>query len=333
MLSRRFLLILGAVLAIIGLLAWLTGLPLGGPTPVTASGGLAPARFRLGLIPERNLYEQRKAFRMLADYLETHVQISRGASTLDSGPALRVELVTSSNYAGILKDFASGEIDGAFLGSLVTVLAVDRSGAEVLAKSVNLDKKDTYAGVVFTLPTSGIGALAELHGRRLGAVRTTMAGSIYPRFALGQAGIGDDALPEWVWCGTHDDVIEEVVAGRVDAGAVKDLRLDAYERAHPGVIFRRLATGPRVPDSAFVVSRSLTPDVRQGIVAALLAMEADPHAKLTLEGLQTSRFERCDISEYGPLYDMIEALGPKWQATGVESAAPKRPAGAARRGN
>jgi len=321
---RRTFLLLGALLTLLGGFAALALLPADRVAPGPVSG-VQGVRFRLGLIPDRNLYDQRLAYRALADYLQSHTHLGRGASTLDAAPPLQIELVTSSNYAGVLKDFADDDVDGAFLGSIVAVLAADRCGAQVLAKSQNLSGQDTYAGVLFVTEKSPISSMADLKGKKLGAVRTTMAGSIYPLFALQNMALAADARPEFLWSGTHDDVIEEVLARRVDAGAVKDLRLDAYEREHPDVKFRRLATGPRAPDNAFVVSRKLPSDLREALVAALLAMQKDPDAQGVLQRLKLRSFQPCTLAEYQPLYDMIDAVGPRWAETGIEGSAPQRP--------
>jgi len=314
----------GGILLTTAILCWLWLAPIAAPPGPPPPGRQKSAIFRLGLIPDRNLYDQRKAYRALGDYLETHVHVSRGASTIADNPPLHIELVTSSNYEGILRDFTGGDVDGAFLGSLVAALAIDRCRAQVLLKSENQAGQNTYAGVIFVPQSSPAHTLADLAGKKMAAVRTTTAGAIFPVYAYQQAGL-QSALPAVIWSGTHDDAIEEVAAGRADAGAVKDLRLDLYEHAHPGVSFRRLSTGPRVPDGAFVVDRRLSPDVRDAIVATLLHMNDNPDAKPVLDKMSLSRFVPCEASEYAPLYDMIETLGPNWPAAGVEGSPPRRP--------
>jgi phosphate/phosphite/phosphonate ABC transporter binding protein len=323
MMFHRFTLLFVLVLAA-GLVAWSACTREGGAGSGPAASGPKPVEFRLGLVPDRNLYDQHLAYRALADYLESHTRLPRGNSTLDHGPSLKITLVTSSNYAGVLKDFTDGDIDGAFLGSLITVLAVDRCNAQVFTKCQSATGVDTYAGVIFVPEKSPITTLADLHGKKLGAVRTTMAGSIFPLYALKNASLGDGKAPDILWSGTHDDVIDEVLAGRVDAGAVKDLRLAAYEAEHPDQKFRRIATGPRAPDNALVISRKYPPEIRDAIIATLLDMSPDRDAQPALAKLGLKGFARCEISEYAGLYDMIESLGDQWKAAGVDGAAPRR---------
>ena len=56
-----------------------------------------------------------------------------------------------------------------------------------------------------------------------------------------------------LWVGTHDDVVSEVMAGRADGGAVKNLRLDVLLKEHPDWKIRRLAEGKEVPNNALLV--------------------------------------------------------------------------------
>ena len=106
--------------------------------------------------------------------------------------------------------------------------------------------------------------------------RTTVAGSIFPLFAFHQASITPTSAPRS--SGPARRCHRELLNHRADAGVSKDLRLDAWEHEHPGTTFRRIATGPRAPDSAFVVSRDLRPDLRDALLAALLNMHKDPAA-------------------------------------------------------
>ncbi|MGN6369231.1 MAG: phosphate/phosphite/phosphonate ABC transporter substrate-binding protein [Phycisphaerae bacterium] len=320
--KSRLLFFLLALVAIVAILSWLAISPTEVAPPASEPAPVPPLRFRLGLIPDHNLYEQRRGYRLLADYLDTHVHLNKNISTFTQGPPLRVELVTSSNYAGILNDFEDNEVDGAFLGSLVAVLAMDRCGAQVMIKTHNSTGQDTYAGTLFVPADSPLELPADLRGKKLAAVRTTMAGSIFPQFCFQQLQINDHDRPRILWSGTHDDVIEEVLARRADAGAVKDLRLDAWEREHPGNHFRRIATGPRAPENALVLSRSLSPEIAAGIVAALLHMQDDPDAAPVLQSLQVRRFETCHPSEYAALYNMIDALRHHWDETGIDGPPP-----------
>jgi phosphate/phosphite/phosphonate ABC transporter binding protein len=284
----------------------------------TATSKLAP--LRIGLIPERDLFEQRKAYQLLALYLQKH---------LPHTPT--VELVTASSYKGILQDIQEGTVDVAFAGSLVAILAADRFDAQVLLKSES-DRPGgrplaTYTGVLFVREDSPARSVTDLAGKRVAGVRTTMGGAVFPLYLSGQ--VPADQLFELVWAGTHEDVIREVVAGNVDAGAVKNTRLDAWELGpaqatiHSDRKFRRLSQGPAAPDNALVVRKDFDPVRRDAVVAALLGLHNDPEGQAVLAALSVRRFLPCTLDEYGALYQMIDALGPRWNALNIEGPAPR----------
>lgn len=282
-----------------------------------AAGETSPAPkagLRLGIIPERDVFQQRKAYRLLGDYL--------ASKNVAAGP---VEISTSSSYAGALQDMQEGQIDAAFVGSLVAVLAYDRCQAQVLLKSETLGGRDTYSGVVFVREDSPARSFVDLLGKRIGGVKTTTAGAVYPLFLIRQLGWEAHDVPALVWAGTHDEVLAEVAAGHLDAGAVKDSRYDAYVAAHPEARLRKLCESSRVPNNALIVRKDMPAAQRARLVQVLLDMPADPAAAETLQALEIRRFTRCDIAEYAPLYDMIEKIGPMWFAMEAGTA-PRRPA-------
>jgi phosphonate transport system substrate-binding protein len=306
---------------------------------LTHFGGREPARpalaatpdpavkpyLRLGFAPEANIFALRKGYRSLADYLEKKL-------TTDKNAPVHIELVTATSYAGMLRDFGEGRIDAAFMGSLSALVALDRQEGDVYLRSQSVGGLSTYSGVIFVLHDSPCKTFDDLRGKRLGAVRTTMGGAVYPLYLMNKYGMlqtpatQPGTLPQLVWSGTHDDVINEVVSGHLDAGAVKDLRFLAYQKEHPQIRFRKLAESPRVPDNALVIRRDYPAAKREALVSALESIHADPAAKPALAAMRVERYLPCDISQYQGLYEMVEGLGSHWSDLNIEGPAPRRPA-------
>lgn len=259
----------------------------------------------LGLIPERDIFDQRRRYRALADYLSHEL-------------GRPVSLVTSNTYHGALKDMTEGRIDGAFMGSLVATLAMDQLQARVLVKPEDLDGATTYHGVIFVRDDSPIKNLDELAGRSIAMVRTTTAGHLFPIYALSELDLFVDQNPVKIrWVGTHDRVIRDVFDGEVDAGAAKNLRIDAFEQAHQGYRFRMLATGEAVPNNALIVRPDMDSELAGRLEQALLGMHENEPGKQTLAVFGAVRFVPCMPGEYRPIYDMAEHLGPGWGLIGV----------------
>ena len=305
------------LVGVVGVLAWLNAMPKQPATtsvdePVTTQAGALT--LRLGLIPERDIFAQRRRYRALADYLTE--QLDRP-----------VELVTVNTYSGVLKEFEAGRIDAAFVGSMVAVLAHDRYGTRVLCKPQTPGGVTTYRGVFIVREDSPITDIGDLAGRSVALVRTTTAGNLYPIDEFVQRGmLTGDNPPQLHWAGTHDEVVRAVAAGQVDAGAMTDLRLEALLAEDASLHLRRLATGPAVPNNGLIVRADMPSDVADQLASQLLTMHETPVGRGVLATFGAKRFEPCTMAEYGAIYDMVERLGADWSRVGIEGKPPVRPA-------
>lgn len=283
----------------------------------SSTAATRPAGLRVGLIPERDIFEQNRRHRILGDYL---------ASKLGTP----VELVTARSYDQILADLKDGSVDAAFLGSLVTVLAVDRTGAEIVAKPHLMSGKSTYHGVIFVLESSKVTKVEELNASSVAIVRTTTGGNLFlidemaRRGILSPSGTGQ-TTPRLVWVGTHDDVIDNVVVGHADAGAVKDVRLDEYLARHPEVHVRRLAESGEVPENALVIRGDLPASLKAKLRESVLNMHRDPAGADVLKQFGCTEFLPCSLQEYSIIFDMVDDIHDQWNLVGIDGPAPKRP--------
>jgi phosphonate transport system substrate-binding protein len=306
------------VVLLAGLGVWVLRMPpgedAGGRVAVGPPAAPGKEALRIGLVPERDIFQLRKRYLVLTGYL--------------AGKLGRpVEVVTVNTYQAVMQDFAERKVDAAFLGSFVAVLTVDRQNAQVLVKPVAEGGVSTYRGVLIVPEGSPVRRVADLGGRSVAMVKTTAAGDLFPIWAMHEAGLLKSAAPpRLVWVGTHDDVILETLAGRVDAGAVKNLRLDAYEATHRDMKIRRLATSDEVPNDALVVRGDLGPTLGAELRDALLAMDTDPEGVRALKGFGAIRFVPCGLDEFAAIYRMVEALGDQWERLGIDGPPPRKPA-------
>lgn len=275
----------------------------------------ADAILKIGLIPERDIFAQRKRYRALCDYLEKHLNRS-------------VQLVSANSYQAVLADIEDGQIDAAFLGSLVASLSFDRLGTVPIVKPEVSGGISTYRGVIFVRQNSAIKSIDDLAGCSIAMVKTTTAGDLFPMFLLHERGLYDKVnQPKVAWVGTHDDVVMQVMLGNVDAGAAKNLRLDAMEKAHSGMRVRRLATSNDVPNNALVLRKEVAQKLGPQLAEVLLAMHTDLKGREALALFGAVRFLPCNSLEYSAIYDMAESLGSHWEDTGIDGPAPRRPDG------
>lgn len=301
-----------------GAVVWALRMPRPGRAADGEPGPVPPPAhtLRLGIIPERDIFAQRQRYRALADYLAARL-----------GRPVEIQAVNS--YEAVLQDLRDRKVEGAFLGSLVATMAVDQQGARVVAKPELLGGGSTYRGVIFVPDGSPVRKLEDLRGKRVAGLRLTMAGHLFPMYEFDRAGLSAEGAstaeaasgtvsataagaPRFVWVGTHDDVVREVFAGRADAGAAKNLRLDDFERTHPQYKVRRLALSHPAPEGALLMRGDVPAAEVDALAAALLGMHADPEGAKALQRFGAVRFLPCLADEYRPVRAMIEALGAAW---------------------
>ena len=315
---------LACVLVAVGALALWAAVT--GGTPLRPGPGAAvwpepqgsdePGRvLRIGIIPERDIFRQRRRYKALAGYL---------SGRLDRP----VKLVTARSYEAVLRDFGDKRIEGAFLGSFVAVLAMERHGGRVTVCPELPGGISTYRGVIFVRADSPISVLQQLSGKSLAMVWTTTAGHLFPVGTLARLGLWSEAKgPRPVRLGTHDEVAMSVMAGDVDAGAIKNLRLDALKLAHPEWQIRRLAEGSSVPNNALIMSPGVPDELVSAVTAVLLKMAGDPEGRRTLSALGATRFLPCRAEQYAHIHDMIDRIRPMWDQMGI-AGPPPAPRGA-----
>jgi phosphonate transport system substrate-binding protein len=314
--KKIWIILVGLLLVLlIGLLVMLGGDPPGvAGGAATAGTRSAPGQaIRIGLVPERDIFTLRKRNRALADYLQK--QLGRP-----------VELVTASSYGGILRDFQENQVDAAFLGSLVAVLAMDRMNAQVMLKTELPSGVSAYHGVICVPEDSPIQDVNDLAGRRLAVVRTTTGGNLFPLYSLAEHGIVmEGQRPRLLWMGTHDDAVGAMMRGEADAAGVKDLRLQAVLAANPQWKVRVLVQSDAVPENALVVRGDLAATLGNELAAALLKMDQTPEGQAALQSYGARRFLPCRIEEFGAIYDIVDRIGPAWPQLGIDGPAPRDP--------
>lgn len=303
------------VALLIGMLVWLARCD---DTQTTEPDGTTTMKrtgpvLRLGMTPERNIYAINKRYGRLADYL---------SERLDRP----VEPVMLSTYEGVLKDFEEKKLDGAFLGSLVAVLAMDRLGAKAVVKPEHKAGHSSYHGVIFVRADSPVERLTDLAGRSIAMVKTTTAGHMFPGCVMMRLALWDrPGEPRIIWLGTHDDVASQVMAGRADVGAVKNLRLEALLRSHPEWKIRSLAVSKEVPNNALVLRGDLAKELGPKLSNILLKMDDDPKGRQVLDVMGLVRFIPCEHKDYEAVYNMIDCVLPAWKRIGIPGPPPRRP--------
>jgi phosphonate transport system substrate-binding protein len=256
---------------------------------------------RIGLLPEQDIFSQKRRYKPLAEYLSEKVGVN-------------VELKVLSRYGNIIENFASNNLDGAFFGSFTGALAHRKLGVQALARPEYVDGTSTYHGLLFVRRDSGITTRDDMKGKRFAFVdKATTAGWLFPLHYFKTQGIDDHEswLKESYFTGTHEGAIYAVLEGRADIGAAKNTVFSrlAHDDARLTEELLILSRSPDVPENGLCVRKDLAPALTSKLQQALLKMEEDEHGKEVLRGFGAARFIPTAEEDYAVVFEFAQQIG------------------------
>jgi phosphonate transport system substrate-binding protein len=255
---------------------------------------------RIGLIPEHNLFSQKRRYEPLAEYLSREV----GA---------RIVLKILSRYGNIIENFVSIDLDGAFFGSFTGALAHKRLGVEALARPEYADGTSTYHGLLFVRRDRGISSGKDMRGKRFAFVdKATTAGWLLPLHYFKTQGIDDHRswLKEVYFTGTHEGAIYDVLENKADIGAAKNTVFQRLARSDPRLSdeLTILARSPDVPENALCVRRDLGDALKTKLKETLLNMHQEEEGRQILDSFGAARFIPTTEEDYRVVFEFAAGI-------------------------
>jgi phosphonate transport system substrate-binding protein len=255
----------------------------------------------IGLIPERNIFEQLDRYEPLADYLSKRI-----------GADIKLKVLT--RYGNLIDSFVSAGLDGAFFGSFTYVLAHAKLGVEPLARPETVDGVSTYYGMILVRKDGGIKTAADMKGKVFAFVdRATTAGYLLPLAYFEENGIADyqKFLGETYFAGTHEAAIYDVLNKKADICAAKDTvfnRLAASDKRLTTELLV-LARSPDVPENGLAIRKDLDGAIANELKETLLNMEKDPEGIDVLKKFGARKFIETTNEDYTSVYKYVKQIG------------------------
>lgn len=252
----------------------------------------------IGLIPERNIFDQVDRYQPLADYLSDRLKI-------------KTRLTLLGRYGNIIDNFVSERLDCAFFGSFTGALAIKKLGVVPLARPVKLDGTSTYHGYIFVRKDSGIKSAKDMKGRSFAFVdKATTAGYIFPIAYFRENGITNIKryLGETYFTGSHDAAIKAVLDRQAEIGAAKNTVYEELLKENPKIKDELLilAESPKVPENALAVRNDLDEALKESIKEALLDMDKNEDGKRVLFNLKAQKFIETSNKDYDPVFAIVD---------------------------
>jgi len=230
------------------------------------SPGIANTAYTFATYPTNDPGRVHAAFRPLADFVAA-----------ETGWTLRV--VVTRNYEEMQRRLLDGSVDFAIVSpsayirfsSLVSYVATyaERNHAKGSLSPY-------YHAVIIALKEGPVTDLQGLQGENFGFTdRDSTSGHYVPRLMLYSAGIEPEKFFKKVfYLGRHDAVIESLLAGSIQGGAVSDGTL-ANAVSQYGDLFRILALSDPIPLDAVVARPDMEREHLEILQRVLLSVSPD----------------------------------------------------------
>lgn len=255
----------------------------------------------IAILPEQNVFEQKKRYKPIAEYLSNALDVNVKIKLLDS-------------YGSIYDEIKNKTIDGAFLGSFNYVLIQARTDIEPVARPVETGENSSYRGIIFTRKDSGLtGDVRTWKGKKIALVHeVTTAGYIFPMWYLRKHGINsfEQYFGRIIFTGSHDAAILAVLKGQADIGAAKDLIFDKLLSENPAIKDEMLilAKSIAVPSNSLCVRSNLDSNIKESLKKTLLSMHNTPKGENALKAMDALRFKETTDSEFDALKKMARDI-------------------------
>ena len=255
---------------------------------------------RMVLVPEKNIFEQRRRYKFITDYLSTKMDLN-----------FIVEIM--EHYGDISAAFIDEKADAGFFGSFSYVLTHAKAGIEPLARPVLLNNESTYRGYIFVRKDSNIKTVKDMQNKSLVLVdKATTAGYIFQLFYFKYYGITDmeDYFSRISFAKSHDAAAWAVYAGEADIGGAKDHifnnLMERYQDFKDQMIV--IAESPEVPSNGLAVSKDLNPAIKLRIKNLLFSLHETPEGQEVLRNFGALKFIKTSDDDYKVLYNMVKQL-------------------------
>ncbi|VFQ44837.1 phosphonate ABC transporter substrate-binding protein [Desulfoluna butyratoxydans] len=255
----------------------------------TASASQAqwPQKIRIGFIPTEGGSAVESRFQPLAD----HVKKSLG---------VEVEIISASDYSGVITAMAHKHLDFAYFGPKSYVEAAKKADAQAIALELNKAGEPGYYGVIITRKDSPIKTLSQIKGKVFAFTDpNSTSGYLVPNILFARdLKVKPEAYFRQVkFSGSHGASILSVKNGTVEVAATNNIDLDRMIQKGQATLddFRVLWTSELIPGAPMAARKDLPESLKAAFAGALLSFNGDTEG---MAHLQNGGYGFADDSTY-----------------------------------
>jgi len=179
------------------------------------------------------------------------------------------EIRLSRVYEETVDKLGRGEITIASCGPVPYIKGREKYKVRPILRAVSKDGKPYYHGIIVVRQDSPIQKLTDLKSRSFAfGQEWSTAGHILPEYHLARANVHLKDLKNYSFLRHHDSVVQGVLKGQFDAGAVKDVV--AYQYQSKGLRFIHISDP--IPTVPIVVRTDAPKAMVESVKTALLQL-------------------------------------------------------------
>ncbi len=261
---------------------------------------LPEIKFHFGAPPHLSLERSKKEHKPLADFV---------GRVIDR----EVDIVIPVDYENLITSTANGDIDFSLLTPLAYVLAKDKEPKIIPLVTVVGEGATHYRAYIVVRTDDDVVDLAKLDGDKIAFVdKGSTSGYLLPRLMLQQAGYDLKKNSDNIsFSGSHPHVVEDILSGKVRAGAVASTTFKNLSDQNLENELRIVAKSEWIPFGVVAVHPSFPAPWRDKLKKSLLNLSIrSPEGRRVLTGLATiSGFIEPDDSVYDKIRKMAREVG------------------------
>jgi phosphonate transport system substrate-binding protein len=228
---------------------------------------------------------------------------------LNESTPYKFEIKLSRVYEDTIERLGSGEIVIASCGPVSYLKAKEKYGVKPILRALNKDGKPYYRGMIIVRRDSPLQDLKDLKGKSFAFGQAwSTASHILPEYYLLKANIRLKDLKHYSFLRHHDSVVNAVLKGEFDAGAVKDIVAYKYQKEGLRFIF---STDP-ITTVPIVVRKDAPAEMVQSVRAALLKLDPQNpiHQKKMAQWDEEFKYGFTEVtdSDYDSIKRILQAV-------------------------
>lgn len=258
----------------------------------------------VGLVPYQTPAELLEKFEPMHDYLERETGTT-------------IEVFIPDDYGELIEAMKNDQVDIGQYGPLSFTIAERQKD---LIPLVVRDRKDygiTYNSIIITKKGAGYASIDDLKGVTMAFVNpASTSGFIMPYSLFKSRGIDIDMFfSDIKYLGSHDKVLEAIVGGEIDAGAMsKTVLTMLIQDGEAGLEdLDILWESEPIPGSPWVSRADFSQKQTKAFVDAMLSIhEKDPEALAEYGSSKIRRYVRIDDEMYNGVRNIVNILGEEF---------------------